>query len=76
MREKSEIPKGAVMQESKAHLEMVGETYGQHATFALRFSARLFVASVAVFVHALVPAWFMMTGSRTVKQLSDELSLR
>lgn len=51
------------------HPRSVGETYFKHATVALGFAARLFVAAVACLVHALVPGVLQRTGSRMIADL-------
>lgn len=52
-----------------AHPATCGETYGQHARFAFGVSLQLFGAAAAAMIHALVPAFFETTASRTVKRL-------
>jgi len=51
------------------HLDAVGETYFQHMGHALGFAVHLFLASLACFIHALVPFWFEATGSRKITAL-------
>ena len=48
-------------------------TYGEHARFAAGFGWHLFKASMACFVHALVPAFFERTGSKAVLAMYDRL---
>ena len=51
------------------HPETVGETYVEHMGVAAGFGSRLFLASLACFVHALLPFLFERTGSSTVQLL-------
>jgi hypothetical protein len=51
------------------HPASVGESYGAHFLFALRFSLALFAAAGAALVHALVPCLFQKTASRIVAKL-------
>ena len=52
-----------------AHPGSVGESFGAHFLFAMRFSAWLFVAAGAAFVHALMPFLFERTASRIIARL-------
>ena len=52
-----------------AHPASVGETYGQHLRFALRFGALMTAGGLAALVHALLPFLFVTTAGR----ISDEL---
>ena len=54
---------------SRAHLEAVGETWLEHLRFATTVSLLLVGAGLACFIHALVPALFPDTASRTVRRL-------
>ena len=56
-----------------AHPRSVGEGYFEHQRMALGFSLRLLAAGTACLIHALVPALFRSTGSRTVAQLHDRM---
>ncbi|MCB1377633.1 MAG: hypothetical protein KDK89_04575 [Alphaproteobacteria bacterium] len=60
----------------KDHPARVGESYLQHMVFAFRFSARLFRAACAAFVHGLVPAIHETTASSAVLAMTDEISNR
>ncbi|MFK7870311.1 MAG: DUF6356 family protein [Roseobacter sp.] len=59
-----------------AHPGSVGESYFQHLRFALRFSALLFMASVAALVHALVPCLFEKTAGKLVADLNQRIVTR
>lgn len=58
------------------HPADVGETYGQHFRFALRFAFRLFVAGGAALIHAVIPALCETTASRCIRAMHDDLSRR
>jgi uncharacterized membrane protein len=51
------------------HPETVGETYTEHFLAAGSFGVAMFVGGVAAMVHAVVPALFEQTGSRTIATL-------
>ncbi len=51
------------------HPESVGETYTEHMQVAAGFGLRLLFASLACFVHALLPFLFERTGSTAVQSL-------
>ena len=55
------------------HPASTGETYGQHCRRALRVSTTLAVASMAAFVHALIPGLFTTRASDTIFELNDDL---
>ena len=46
------------------HPASVGETYGQHFRFALRFGTSMLAGGVAAIVHALFPFLFTTTAGR------------
>ena len=58
------------------HPREMGETYGRHMTCALGFGFRMIGGGVACFVHALVPALFQKTASRTICSLHEEMQRR
>jgi hypothetical protein len=51
------------------HPASVGETYTEHMQVAAGFGLRLFLASLACFVHALLPFLFERTGSTAIQSL-------
>ena len=53
------------------HPETVGETYGEHFFQANRFAFRMFTASIACFIHGLIPCLFVKTGSNAIQQLNE-----
>ncbi|APV49682.1 hypothetical protein BWI17_08315 [Betaproteobacteria bacterium GR16-43] len=56
------------------HPNSVGETYGQHALFAMRYGVKMTVGGLAAFVHGLLPFLFRTTGSRITDELSATLA--
>ena len=64
------------------HPKTVGESWARHARFALSASGLLARAAIAAAIHAVVPALFETTASRTVDELharihgTDALGLR
>ena len=55
------------------HPESVGESYGEHFFVALGFGLTMVTASLALFVHALVPGLFVRTGSAAITGLHDRM---
>ena len=55
------------------HPHSMGESYFEHQRVALSFALRLFGASIACAVHALVPGVCVSTGSRAVADLNERL---
>lgn len=53
------------------HLRVNNQDYLAHAKDALTFSLKSFIASVAFFIHALMPCTFEHTGSHFVSQVHD-----
>jgi hypothetical protein len=53
-----------------AHPSSVGETYTQHARFALCFGARMTMGGLAAMVHALFPFLLVTTASRALDELN------
>ena len=53
-----------------AHPASVGETYGQHLRFALRFGTRMTLGGLAAAIHALFPFLFVTTASRVLEELN------
>lgn len=58
------------------HPASVGEGYFEHMGFALRFSLKLFAASLAALVHAFLPPLFEKTASNIVAALHTRLTKR
>ena len=59
-----------------AHPRSVGESYAEHFGIAARFGASMVAAGIACLFHALVPALFERTGSRTIKRLYADMAAR
>lgn len=59
-----------------AHPASVNESYVEHMGIALRFGATMIVGGLACLAHAIVPAIFPRTASRTVRELNVELQAR
>ncbi len=55
------------------HLASVDETYFEHMGVATTFSARMFVASLACPIHAILPFMFVRTGSAAIETLHDRM---
>ncbi|WP_321960916.1 DUF6356 family protein [Paraburkholderia sp. J7] len=57
----------------REHPNSVDETYFQHMRMSFSFSVPMFLASLALFVHALFPFLFVRTGSKVVTSLHDRM---
>ena len=55
------------------HPASVGESYPEHMAQAASFALRLFLASLACLVHALLPFLFVRTGSAAIAELHDRM---
>lgn len=55
------------------HPRSIGESYLEHQRHALGFGLSLFLAALACFVHALIPALFVRTGSTAVTRLQERM---
>ena len=55
------------------HPNAVGETYGEHMGMAWGFGAKLLLASLACFIHGLLPFLCVTTGSSTIRALYAEM---
>lgn len=51
------------------HLDEVGETYLQHAWFALKGAGQCLLAAGALVIHAVVPRWFTRSASTRLNKL-------
>jgi hypothetical protein len=58
------------------HPASVNETYLQHAGFAFGFAGRLFLASMAALIHAIIPPLFETTASRMIRQMHARIEAR
>ena len=59
-----------------AHPRSVNEGYFEHMGVAARVGARMVAGGLACFVHAVVPALHVRTGSRTIRGLNAQLQGR
>ncbi len=55
------------------HLTKANQDYVDHLMDAWSYSARALMASVAFFVHGLLPDWFQTTGSGLVRSLDSDI---
>ena len=58
------------------HPASLGETYPQHLRAASQVGVTLIATGLACLAHALVPATFETTGSRTIRRLHAALEAR
>jgi hypothetical protein len=55
------------------HPRSVGESYLQHQRHALGFGFSLLLASLACFIHAVVPGFCVRTGSTAITRLHERM---
>lgn len=53
------------------HPHSTGERYGEHLAVAMGVSRQLAAASIAAFIHALLPAFHETTASDKIRALHD-----
>ena len=58
------------------HPQQAGESYFEHQRVALSFALPLLGASLAAFVHALVPGLCQRTAGDMIRQLNNRLERR
>jgi hypothetical protein len=58
------------------HLKEVGLTYFQHMQFALKNCMKLFVASILLALHSIMPNWFTNSGSKLVQDIHYDFTAR
>jgi hypothetical protein len=58
------------------HPRSLGMTWASHGAGAAKIGLELLGASVACFVHALVPGWFTETAGKKIVDLSDHIKRR
>ena len=58
------------------HPASVGETYGEHFVVAGSFGWALFKASLACFVHAVLPFAFEKTASLAISELHARIVMK
>lgn len=66
-------PASALSRAFSAHPASVGETYGEHFVVAGSFGWALLKASLACFVHAVLPFMFEKTGSKAITDLHTRM---
>lgn len=66
----------AVNRAFAAHPASVGETYREHFLVAGSFGWALFKASLACFVHAVLPFAFEKTGSTAITALHTRMVIK
>jgi hypothetical protein len=71
-----EAKKSGLLCKCTAHLDDVHESYFEHLGFALFICGQLLKGAIAVFIHALIPALFVKTGSTTLYNLCGEIEKR
>ncbi|MEE8122650.1 MAG: DUF6356 family protein [Alphaproteobacteria bacterium] len=55
------------------HPNSVEETYVEHMGMAFSFAGRMFLGSVACFIHGFLPFLCVKTGSATIDALHDRM---
>jgi hypothetical protein len=55
------------------HPRSVDEGYFEHMGVAAGFGIQLFIASLACFIHALVPGLCVRTGSKAIRSLHERM---
>jgi Family of unknown function (DUF6356) len=59
-----------------SHPDSLNESYFQHFSHAMGYSARLFGAAFCAFTHAVFPFLFEKTASTAVKTMYGEMTSR
>lgn len=55
------------------HPQEIGESYLEHLRAAGSFGLRMIGGGIACVIHAIVPGWFVTTGSGTIVRLHAEM---
>jgi Family of unknown function (DUF6356) len=58
------------------HPREVGQSYLEHQRNAFSYAGSMLMAAIACFVHGLIPALFLHTGSRVVSRLSQVMAAK
>ncbi|NKB47326.1 MAG: capsule biosynthesis protein [Legionellales bacterium] len=58
------------------HPQSIGETYSQHAVYALKTAGILLWSGCALIIHALLPWLFKETASNNIDTLYTQLTRR
>ncbi len=59
-----------------AHLEAIGESYGEHFVAASGFGLRMVTTGFACLIHGFLPFLFERTGSEMVRRLHSEMVVK
>jgi hypothetical protein len=65
-----------MLRKIKRHLDSVEENYFQHMFHAFGYGAKMILGGLGAIAHAICPAIFQTTASRTVAELHAELQAR
>jgi len=63
----------AIAKTCHSHPNSVGQTYWQHFRFSASFSLRLLGAAFTAMAHALIPAAYESTTSKSVEELYQRI---
>ena len=58
------------------HPRSLGMSWARHGAGAVKIGVELLGASLACFVHALVPGWFTQTAGRTITRMHQHMVAR
>jgi predicted PurR-regulated permease PerM len=58
------------------HPSEMGETYWQHAKFALHISGQCCLVAIQAIVHAFLPFIWTWAASQRLKQIQEEINIR
>ena len=58
----------------KGHLKSVCMNYYEHFMLSFGFGCKLFIGSIAAFIHALIPDIFTDSTSNLIKDISSTMS--
>jgi hypothetical protein len=58
------------------HCALVNETYKEHLLFTCSIGFRLFITSVIVIIHGLLPCFFTYTASNQIKKIHQIMNDR
>jgi hypothetical protein len=61
--------RGSMIKKSKDHLKTVQEGYIEHMHFALVIAGMTAWATIALIIHAFLPAFHQTTGSKTITKI-------
>lgn len=58
------------------HPRTVEESYGEHFVVASGFGLSMIAAGLACLIHAVVPGFFVTTGSDAIRRLYDRMVVK